>query len=282
MLACMRWTRRDVLGAAALLSQNRPLSFAAIADVQYADKDSAGPRDYRKSIHKLRECRQILAREDLAFTVQLGDLIDEGTQNLETILPVFEDLPGRKRHIVGNHDCAIGHSAFLSRMRLPRGYESFSLAGWRFLILDGMDASVATGEGIAMRERLLAAGAANAQVWNGGIGAAQMQWLAGELKTPLRVGMFCHFPILDQACRPDHRLWNYAEVLSLIENAGCVRFWMCGHDHRGGYAHHNGIHHVTLKGLVEHDAAQACSVADLYSDRLILRTLAERRELPLG
>jgi hypothetical protein len=237
-------------------------------------------------MQKLRECRAILLKETLSFTVQLGDLIDEGTQNLESVLPPFEDLPGAKRHVVGNHDCAIGHDAFLKRMRLGRGYDSFLVGDWRFVILDGMDLSVANGEGVALRERLLAAGAVNAQVWNGGIGTQQMEWLRSELSAARdkrqRVGIFCHFPILEAACRPDHRLWNCDAVLSLIEEAGCARFWMCGHDHHGGYSHRKGIHHITLKGLVETESDRACTVVDVQPDRLVLRTPMERRELLLG
>ena len=48
--------------------------------------------------------------------------------------------------------------------------------------------------------------------------------------------------------------------------------WFAGHYHKGGYTLENGIHHVTVPGMVEAPADKnAYGVVDVYPDRLELR-----------
>lgn len=65
------------LRPARVRAAGRPtLSFGLVADPQYADVDPAGTRFYRQSIGKLTEAVAHFNGCDLAFGVNLGDLID--------------------------------------------------------------------------------------------------------------------------------------------------------------------------------------------------------------
>jgi hypothetical protein len=83
--------------------------------------------------------------------------------------------------------------------------------------------------------------------------------------------VFCHFPVFAAACRPDHLLWDHAEVLSILAAEPSVAAYICGHDHNGGYAMDRGVHHITMPGVVENDLMKCLRIAETHPDRLVLR-----------
>lgn len=277
--------RSWILGVPGLLAQSRPLfSFGVLADIQYADQDTWGAREYRKSIEKLEHCSTEFGRERLAFVIQLGDLVDGGLANLDRILPVYNRIAAPKHHALGNHDFCAERDVLLKRLGMSAAYYQFSQDRWRFVVLDGMNVSVAGGwreseepyrEGRELLSALQKERTRNAQTWNGAVGRRQRSWLTEVLGRAVRQNeraiVFCHFPVLAAACRPEHLLWDHREVLAILEAHRCVAAYMCGHDHRGGYAEGNGIHHVTFAGMVEHSAGECCHVVDVYKDRLVVR-----------
>ena len=264
------------LGSVAIAARaEEPLfSFGVIADVQYADQEQAGARAYRDSLAKLERCSAILRRERIAFVVQLGDLVDGGLANLDGVLPYWEKLSGPRYHVLGNHDFVAPRPELLARLKMAAAAYDFRVQGWRFVVLDGMAVS-AGRSGDALLAELKRSGAPNAQTWNGAVGAEQRAWLDGILADATAKGeravIFCHFPALAESCRPDHLLWDHADVVSVLESHRATAVYLNGHDHRGGYAMRNGIHYVTLPGMVEHGAESACRVMDVFADRLVLR-----------
>ena len=85
----------------------KPLfSFGVLADVQYADHENTGARHYREALGQLKECVSELNKQELAFTIQLGDIIDgnkvpERTRSdLELVLDEYEKLSMPKYHVV--------------------------------------------------------------------------------------------------------------------------------------------------------------------------------------
>jgi manganese-dependent ADP-ribose/CDP-alcohol diphosphatase len=257
-----------LLAAASIAPAQQPqFSFAVFADIQYGDQPDSGKREYRRSLAKLREAVGTLnQRRDLAFAIQLGDLIDSRAVDLDTILPVWQSLSTRTYNVAGNHD-------FVAPRRY--GYYEFTRPGWRFLVLDGMDVSVASPEGSSMLQRLKTAGAANAQEWNGGIGATQLAWLRDRLAKAKaahqRVIAFCHFPVFTESSTPAHLLWNHETVLQVLEASPAVAAWFNGHDHNGGYALHNEVHFVTFPGLVESGPSPSYTIVRVFKDRLELQ-----------
>jgi manganese-dependent ADP-ribose/CDP-alcohol diphosphatase len=267
--------------------QGPEFSFGVVADVQYADQATAGKRDYRTSFGRLEHCVSLLSREKLDFVIQLGDLIDRGLDSLDRILPVFNRLPGPRYHVLGNHDLTAGRTAVLNRLGLSSPYYQFEVKRWHFIVLDGMQLSAADPRGKEELARLRAAESPNAQDWNGGLGSEQLRWLRSRLHDATAVGehavVFCHFPVLPESSSPVHVLWDYREALKILEDEPATAAYVAGHDHRGGYAVHNGIHYITLPGMVESETTESCRVMDVYPDRLILRNAGQTggRQLPV-
>lgn len=268
-------------------------SFGVIADIQYADQDTHGLRHYRESMEKLQECSAALNAKKLAFVIQLGDLVDGGIDNLDRILPVFDQIRAPKYHVLGNHDFCAERSVLLKRLNMPAAYYQFSEPGWRFAVLDGMNVSVAGrwpqgSDNLRNGRRILAdlkrEHAPNAQIWNGAIGEEQRQWLAKLLSDAdvqkERVIVFAHFPALPASCRSNHLLWDHQKIVKLLEAHSSVKAFLNGHDHNGGYGQQAGIHYVTFPAMVEHPAAESCNVVSVFQNRLEIQSAIENSGRP--
>lgn len=268
-------------------------SFGVIADVQYCDQESRGVRHYRSSLMKLEECVEDLNSRNLAFTIQLGDLIDKGAESFDTILPLFNRLKMPAYHVLGNHDFDVpaGRKGDVCGiLGLEERYYDFRVQGWRFIVLDGNDLSLYARpedsakhrEAAAMLKGLKEKKAAFAQVWNGGVGSEQMAWLEAVLKEAEdkgeRVVVFCHFPVYPHNA---HNLWNSMEVVRLLESFRCVKAYINGHNHAGNYGERENIQYVTLPGMVDTPDTSAFGWVEVFEDRLELngRGRAESRTL---
>src|SRR3989339_648463 len=79
----------SVTGCGSESTSGPGFSFGVVADVQYADAESAGSRFYRNSAGKLEECVSEFNKNTLEFVIHLGDLIDRDYASIDTVLPVF-------------------------------------------------------------------------------------------------------------------------------------------------------------------------------------------------
>jgi manganese-dependent ADP-ribose/CDP-alcohol diphosphatase len=260
------------------------LSFGVVADVQYADQDSLRKRHYREALARLQDCVADLNTRDLAFTVQVGDIIDRGAESFDRVLPVYNQLAMPKYHVLGNHDFPLPRAEVLAKLGMDRPYYAFSHSGWRFVVLDAQDLGVGYGwpensenyrRGAQMLERLRQEEAVNAESWNGGIGPEQKSWLQQTLREAAGKGeksiIFCHMPLLAAACTPIHLLWNHEEIVAVLESSASAVLVLSGHDHGGGYAQRKGIHYVTVQGMVEAPVQNAYAIVDLYGDTIEIR-----------
>ncbi len=234
-----------------------PPVFGIMADIQYADKDTGGARHYRTTLKKLEECVADLSDRDLAFVIQLGDIVDghgkdikKSADDLDRVLSVFNKLPMAKYHVVGNHCMSVDKPTLGTKLGLKRFYYDFtvrSAKGWRFVVLDGNDA----GYGV--------------------LGDEQLAWFLSILDQAVqakeKVICFCHFALLKEAAK-HHRMAKPEPILKAIDETGCVVAWFAGHDHAGGYAERNGVHHVTVKGMVEAPADNAYALITLHPDKI--------------
>lgn len=259
------------------------VSFAVIADVQYADQDDSGRRHYRASLEKLQQCVADLNSQPLAFTIQLGDIVDRGSGNLDRVLAAFGQLKMPAYHVLGNHDLTVGREAALSKLGLSSPYYSFTIAKWRFVVLDCSDVSVEGGwpenseryqQAREWLERLKREGRPYAETWNGGIGEEQLHWLKQQLADAATAGqrviVFGHMPILAAASADWALLYNHDQVRQLVEASGNVVAYICGHEHAGGYAEEHGVHYLTIQGMVE-APENAYAVVTLLEDRIEVR-----------
>lgn len=271
-------------------------SFGIVADVQYADKDQVGSRDYREAIGKLGEAVSVYNGEKLAFVIQLGDIIDGGDSaegDLRAVADVFNGIKARKYHVLGNHDFSgISRAKVMDILGMEKAYYDFSYKKWRFVVLDTMDVAVSGGwdkgdVNYLMGEKFLGelkkSGAANAYDWNGAVGPEQKEWLEGVLadaqKRKQRVVVFGHNPL-----KPDggvHNLWNSDEIIGVLESYDCVLGYLNGHRHKMDYYFVNDKYYVTLDGMVEEAFDKGYSVGRVYKDRIEIESTGAVKRLGL-
>ncbi len=285
------FTRRRFLRSAAIAGVSVPaiirsetiaprVQVGLVADSQYADIDAKGTRFYRQSIGKLGAAVEHFNGRDLAFCVHLGDLIDREWRSFDEIAKPLAKSRHRWHQLLGNHDFDVLDdlkTRVPNRLGMARRYGSFDHSGFRFVILDTNDVSTyahafGTPEKIHAEAELARAKAANlrqAQPWNGGIGPAQLAWLdrvCEEARSSSRtVIVFAHHPVW-----PDdqHNLWNSAEVFAVLDRHPHLVAWINGHNHAGNYAERNGVHFLTMHGMVETVDTTAFASARFSGNRL--------------
>ncbi len=245
-----------LLAAAGLAMAQEKVFFGVVADVQYADKEANGSRHYSASLGKLEACVEELNRRKPAFTIQLGDLIDgNGTPestlaDLDRVLASYRALAMPTYHVVGNHCLSAGKAELRQRLGLASFYYDFTVPearGWRFVVLDGNDAGY------------------------GRIGEEQLSWLQERLTEARANGetvvVFNHFPLAEGAAG-QHRMNDAEPLQRMLRDSGCVVAYMAGHDHAGGYVRQDGIHHITIKGMVETPNTTAFALVGLSAASL--------------
>lgn len=273
-------------------------SFGVVADAQYCDYDPAGTRYYRNSLAKLAACVKDFNAEGPACVIHLGDFIDRDFASFDKPLAIYNRLRAPHYHVLGNHDFSVADGdkgKVRHTLGVGKGYYTFAHDTWRFIVLDGNDVGMnadAQGsekyrQGEAAYQRLKESGAPNAQVWNGGVGAEQVAWLKETLDKAAAAGekaiLLCHFPVFPPS---EHTLWNDHEIVDLIDSYDCVVAYINGHNHAGNYGERNGVHYLTIRGMVETADTTAYAVIDVYGDRLVVhgrgrepsRTLAIRSD----
>ena len=104
--------------------------------------------------------------------------------------------------------------------------------------------------------------------------------LKAATKAKERVMLFCHFPVHPANV---HNLWNHSAITELLAKYPCVTAYLNGHNHAGNYGEKNGIHYLSLKGMVDTEK-NSYSVMEVHADRLILKGFGrqENREMKLS
>jgi len=259
------------------------LSIGLIADPQYQDKNTWGKRDYRASIIKLSMAIDSFNIKEVDFVQNLGDIIDHNWESFDSILNVYESLNSdiENYHLLGNHEYGIDSvymSSLLTKLKMPNFYYSYVKKNWRFIILDATDIAYYSNplHNRSTREIdeyfVKSDSLKNRMRWNGAIGQNQLVWLKNELKTAKtekeKVILFSHIPI--RPAMNVHNLWNDMEVLKVINDYDHVVAYFNGHNHAGAYEESQGVHYVTMFGMVESDN-NAFGILQIFEDKLNLK-----------
>lgn len=270
------------------------LKIGLVADPQYADKPRAGTRYYSESLWKLDEAIDSFNFYGVDFVQNLGDLIDSDWESYDAILPIYEKLHPHieTHHLLGNHDYEIDSAQLKDlqhKLSMPDYYYSYSEKGWRFIVLDATDYSYFSNPLHDRDVRQIDSyfentrEKANHYTWNGAIGKEQLLWLKQQLDSAelesQKVILFSHLPVRPQ--NDPHNLWNDEEVTALIENSSSVVAFVNGHNHAGGYAFENGIHHITIKGMVE-NRISSYAILEIYEDHMVLKGFGDQETMHLS
>jgi len=276
-------------------TNKRPiLKIGLVADPQYADQPRVNNRYYGESLWKLEAAVDTFNRQEVDFVQTLGDVIDGKWESFDSILPVYQKLkPGIKSYqLLGNHDFdidSIHQQRLLERLGMPNYYYSYSKNGWRFIVLDATDYSFYSNPLRQHDEQQIKAyyekaeGQPNHRLWNSAIGEEQQNWLRQELAEAelgdQKVILFSHLPLRPQG--DAHNLWNGEEMIRLLENSAAVVAFINGHNHAGAYTFKNGIHYITVFGMVD-TMIGSYGILELYPDSLILQGYGHQKTLRLA
>ena len=267
------------------------LKIGLVADPQYADKPTAGKRHYRESLSKLEEAIDTFNHRGVDFVQNLGDIIDIDWESYDSIIPVYQKLyPDIENYqLLGNHDFAIDSTHFnnlLETLSMPNYYYSYLKNGWRFIVLDATDYSYFsnslhhhdTNQVNVYYENTIEK--SNNHHWNSAIGEEQQNWLKQQLDSAeilnQKAILFSHMPL-----RPignQHNLWNDNEIINLIENSSNVVAFINGHNHAGDYVFKNGIHYITIFGMVDTKIG-SFGILEIYEDSLVLKGYGNQQNI---
>lgn len=270
------------------------LKIGLVADPQYADKPTLEKRHYRESLWKLEQAIDTFNTKNVDFVQTLGDVIDVEWESYNSILPVYDKLnPDIESYqLLGNHDFSIDTTHFkdvLGRLSMPNYYYSYSKKGWKFIVLDATDYSYYSNllhnhdinQVNSYFEKTK--GKSNNYRWNSAIGEEQQNWLKQELDDAnslnQKVILFSHLPL-----RPQdniHNLWNDNEIIDIIENRSNVVAFINGHNHSGDYVFKNGIHYITMFGMVD-TMISSYGILELYKDSFVLRGYGNQKTFHLN
>ena len=264
--------------------------FGAVADCQYCDKTS-GKRKYDLSPQKLSACVEHYNKLDLSFVVHLGDFIDRDFESFDKVAPIYNRLKAPHYHVLGNHDFEVSDdkkALVPEKLGLKKRYYDFARKGWRFIVIDGNDVSLYAWPKDDPRTKAASEYHKSLKPrppsWNGAVGDKQLKWIESKLrdatKAKERVILFCHFPAYP---KNSHNLWNDQALTSLLARYPCVAAYLNGHNHAGNYGERDGIHYLTLKGMVDTEKT-AYAVIEVYPDRLAVKGFGREtdREMPLS
>lgn len=232
------------------------ITFGLLTDLHYADRSSSGNRYYKDTFNKLKEALAEFERHNLDFIIELGDMKDQGnTPNreetlgfLQEIEAVFQSFPGAIYHVLGNHDMdSISKQDFLSHTKntgLANGqnYYSFVKKGVKFIVLDAN-----------YRKDEADYDAGNFNWEQALIPKHEVIWLEQELQEGNEpVVVFIH-QLLDteSGLYPGLYVLNAAEIQAMLVKSKRVLAVFQGHHHAGCYTQCEGIHYLTMPGMIE-------------------------------
>jgi manganese-dependent ADP-ribose/CDP-alcohol diphosphatase len=240
---------------------NHVFSFGVLTDCQYDSGESTGIRKYSLSESKLKDCVKHFNTMNLEFVIHLGDFIDKNFKNFDVVGPIYNQLTIPNYHVLGNHDFSVEDNKkemVYKKLGMPSKYYDFTVNGWHFVVLDGNDISFHAYPRNTKKYKMVDEYYKHQKIkspkWNGAIGEKQISWIESVLKKATRNGemvvLFCHFPVYPENI---HNLWNADEIIELIDHYPIVKVFINGHNHTGNYGIQNGVHYLTLKGMVDTD-----------------------------
>lgn len=271
------------------------IRFGIISDIQYCDCDPNGSRIYRNSLQKLTNCVQELNGEKLAFTLNLGDIVDrDAERSLEPVLQILSKSKSPVYNLPGNHDYdgVKDNSWLYQKLGMPGAYYSIKKKKWRFIMLNSNEvASYAnidnTPKATELKEMLDVIKMnqmKNGAPYNGGVGKEQLAWLENELKDAQKrkesVIVFSHHPF---GCAESLAALDAKTVTALLKQYQNVKALIAGHHHAGAACEVDGITCIVTEGMVETEDTNAFGVVEIYKDRILLNGKGRTRshQIPL-
>ncbi len=196
------------------------------------------------AVRRLQAFVEAAQKQELDFIIQLGDL--SHGDGLDKIKTVWEQYPGKKYSVLGNHDMDHATKAIVTgALNMPGSYYSFDLSGVHFVILDlnhvRKDGKILDYEYgnyfTADEDRDL-------------ISQEELDWLKADLaETDKPTVLFSHQG-LDELWGIGGGCPNRKEIRAVIQEANQngqkVFACFCGHNHVDAYEEIDGVHYFEI------------------------------------
>ncbi|RWS30747.1 manganese-dependent ADP-ribose/CDP-alcohol diphosphatase-like isoform X1 [Leptotrombidium deliense] len=109
---------------------------------------------------------------------------------------------------------------------------------------------------------------------NGAIGEAQLSWLNNELSVSEeaneKVIIFGHVGLHPDSVDSTCLLWNYEQILNVFKDYKCIKMYICGHQHKPGFAQMNHIRFVVFDCVIETEFNTFASII-VFNDRIVIK-----------
>ena len=261
--------------------QHQPVHIGIFTDCQYCNCATNGKRYYQLSLAKLDSCILEFNKQNLDGVFHLGDMIDHGYGNYDSVLPRFAKFNAPLHLVLGNHDYMIKSKykeGLIDRIGLKKGYYKVDYGDWEMIVLNGDDLSYFAPQNKKQKQErnelvadIYGSVKTNGMPWNGGVGSEQMEWLDRHLQKAQeenkKVIVMCHFPLYSKG---DHNLFNNDDMFAELKRYHCVKAYFNGHFHSGNYQEKEGIHLVNFKGMVD-TMQNTFAVVTLTADYIIIK-----------
>lgn len=272
----------------------KPLfSIGIFADGQYADADdevqqvemfidTAYHNHYRQTPKKLQQAVDYFVDQGVDAVIDLGDFIDRKPEDLGTVKSVTDQLTMPLWRALGNHDYYAFNADIdnlLKSYEMSSRYYSKDMGSYLFVVLDTNElGAVDLPEGSEEKEKAVARlmqqrkdGLIQAYSCNGGLGEKQLSWLRSQLDAAKsankKVVVCAHDPVLPAGAL---NALNDKEIMDMIESYPNVVLYLCGHFHPGNYVAQNGVHYLTVPGMLEGDD-NSYGIAHFYEDHIEIK-----------
>ena len=252
--------------------KDEPVRFAIVSDLHAPDVPDG--------MQRMQAVVDAARREKVAFLIQLGDFIPLDSLNAP-YRRVWEGFPGKKFHVLGNHDLdKYTKEEYVRGMGMPGRYYSFDQGEFHFIVLDGNNLYDGT--------RYIPYSKANYYVnpkMRAFVDAEQLEWLKADLAaTTKKCILFSHQSI-------DTFMNNGQAVRKILEEenrrSGFQKVVLAfnGHNHSnytkniGGitYVQINSASYVWIEQLSETEKRYPKEINDRYS--LLSRSIPYDRAL---
>ena len=263
-------------------ANSNPLRFGIITDIHFSTERETAAADATAA--EIGTCMEFWQRHNVDFLLQLGDLIngtdDHKYEELRQISSILQQFPVTIRHVIGNHCLALPRLELMEALGLQSAYYTFTMQGFRFMVLDGMEVSMLRTPEREEDRHYIALFQAHPELHDycGAVGTRQKAWLQNGLEEAERSGekviIICHFPLLPETTDQRHGLlWNHREIAELLAASPAVKACISGHYHYGSYGQLNGLHFLVLPAFVNRSAHPGftCGTAELSGERMVIR-----------
>lgn len=272
-----------------------PITIGVFTDAHYsATKEDTEVRCYKASKDKIEEAVGTFNKEKVGMVISLGDIVDNEYDDYDDIGSSLKKLEMPVHQILGNHDFVSPfeeelQSAAIRMLGITDRYFSMVKDGIRFLFLDSSDIAMyshpleSTGyrEAEKIYNGLRDDQEDNAKKYNGAIGEVQTGWIENQLKEAQaqsqKVICFIHIP-LKVTGAAKYTLWNSEDITDLLSSYSCVKAVVAGHHHEGGYSPAGGLHHITLKGMVQGEDT-SYAILEIYDDKIIINGFGRETDM---